>query len=212
MENLKEKLNAVQDYYKVEGIFPDAKQRKLRDYKDILEEHSPTSHLINDAYKGKINLVDEVNKLWEEAVTKKYKGFLNFWKPHRALDLEFNRQIEDFEKALSYESKNMKTGGNKPKQIAGYIEKELLSDIILFGCLGLSIGIAIHPMGEAPDALLNMIKWTDVIGLSCIGPLAKYKISPQMKNRRLRKEDFRNMKKNAEFIQSIIDEVIQNKG
>lgn len=154
-------------------------------------------------------MVEEVDKLWA-VVTEKYKGFLNFWKPYRFLDSEFNRRIEDLEKAVDYESKKMKTGGNKAKQIAGYIGNEMLSDVVLSVCLGISLFTTTLIINSDVNSSFPLfLKGGCFTAYFGTGSFAKYHLMPQIKNRELKKKDYQKMKASAKFIQSIIEEVVQ---
>lgn len=210
MQSLKEKLEIVEEYHEKMCSVYLIEQRRIRDYKDVLELYRKSIPIIDDACEGKTDLVEEVNKV-QKIVMEKHEGFLNFWKPYRNLDQDYNREIEDLEKRLNYETKNIKTGGNKAKSIAKYVGNELLSyPIGAFGA-GASFMVSLipflalekHTSFTIPDLIAYGLMGASLI----VGGWVKWRFTPQVKNKKSRESEMAKLKEDAEFIQSIIEEV-----
>lgn len=211
MKNLKERLETVETYHEdFNNIFPKTEQRKLRDYKHIIEDFRKSNPLLDDICEGKTTLIEEVDKL-EELTNEKYGGFKNFWKPYRDLDAEYNKKIEDLESILGYETQKLKTGGDKTIEIAKYVGHELITYPL--GAIGSIVTLVVscmpfvvldqHTSYTTPDSVVYGVMAFSL----AVGCAVKWYNTPQVANRRARKQDIKELRKRAKPIQAIIDEV-----
>lgn len=199
---LRTSLERIEAYYELSPL-KEVEQRRLNDYKEVLEEFRKSSPLVDAACEGKTTLTQEVEHL-EALTNEKYGGFFKFWKPYSALDEAYNAKIQSLETTLGIETQSMRTGRNRALAVAEYIGREIMSDALLAAVWVVCYkALTIPPKIDASPILMYVM----IGAVAFSGLIFKGDMSPQFRNRNRRNKSLLLMREDAEFLEGIIEQV-----